>query len=176
MKQALSDWMDSELDEAAVEALLADIETDATLQQTWHDYHLVGDALRQECHAVPDAAFMSRFSARLAQEPPLLAHTPTSNQAPQLARHAANDNQWLSLAVAAAITCVTFTASFAMFRLSDTDGLATARLMSHAHVAATDTPRFVSAPGTRAYLAAHQEYAVPAVQQVAYDISEGMRR
>lgn len=175
MKQALSDWMDSALDDAAVDELLAQIDDDPTLQQAWHDYHLIGDALRQEyTQASDDDVFMARFSARLAQEPPLLA--PALSKAPNATRTAANDNQWLSLAVAAAITCVTFTASFAMFRLSDTDGLAAARLVSHTHMATADNPRIVTASNMRDYLAVHQEYAVPAVQHAAYNLSEGMRR
>ncbi|WP_175104919.1 sigma-E factor negative regulatory protein [Pararobbsia alpina] len=54
-------------------------ELDAQDRATWATYHLVGDVLRSDDlaeHASDDAGFMSRFSARLADEPHLLAPAP----------------------------------------------------------------------------------------------------
>lgn len=54
-------------------------ELDAQDRATWATYHLVGDVLRSDDlaeHATDGAGFMSRFSARLADEPHLLAPAP----------------------------------------------------------------------------------------------------
>jgi sigma-E factor negative regulatory protein RseA len=54
-------------------------ELDAQDRATWSTYHLVGDVLRSDDlaeHASDDAGFLGRFSARLADEPHLLAPAP----------------------------------------------------------------------------------------------------
>ncbi len=54
-------------------------ELDAQDRTTWATYHLVGDVLRSDDlagHAGNEPDFMSRFSARLANEPHLLAPAP----------------------------------------------------------------------------------------------------
>jgi sigma-E factor negative regulatory protein RseA len=54
-------------------------ELDAQDRMTWSTYHLVGDVLRSDDlaeHAGAESGFMARFSARLADEPHLLAPAP----------------------------------------------------------------------------------------------------
>src|ERR1700761_4360356 len=57
-------------------------ELDAQDRATWATYHLVGDVLRSDDlaeHATDGAVSISRFSARLADEPHLLAPAPHAN-------------------------------------------------------------------------------------------------
>ena len=53
---------------------------DADARVTWHAYHLIGDVMRSDdLAATPerDAAFLAELSARLAEEPVLLAPAPS---------------------------------------------------------------------------------------------------
>ncbi|MGP1681759.1 MAG: sigma-E factor negative regulatory protein, partial [Giesbergeria sp.] len=46
MKETLSAWMDSELNEQQASALLPQLKRDEQLRRNWDCYHLIGDALR----------------------------------------------------------------------------------------------------------------------------------
>ena len=56
---------------AETERCLSALKNDASLQQAWSDYHLIGDLMRGVTPAQDD--FMARFSAKLAAEPTVLA-------------------------------------------------------------------------------------------------------
>jgi sigma-E factor negative regulatory protein RseA len=68
---ALSAVLDGERDRAETEAVIAALKHDGALRQTWSEYHLIGDLMRGVAPASED--FMTRFSARLADEPTVLA-------------------------------------------------------------------------------------------------------
>lgn len=69
--QMLSAALDGEATQAETEACMAALKHDASLRQTWSDYHLVGDLMRGVAPLQDD--FMARFSAQLASEPTVLA-------------------------------------------------------------------------------------------------------
>ncbi len=67
----LSAALDGETPEADVEACLTALKHDEGLRRAWSEYHLIGDLMRGTPPARDD--FMARFSARLADEPTVLA-------------------------------------------------------------------------------------------------------
>lgn len=67
----LSAVLDGEAGEAQTDACLEAMKRDEVLRRTWAEYHLVGEMMRGAAPLQED--FMSRFSARLAAEPTVLA-------------------------------------------------------------------------------------------------------
>lgn len=72
MKNELSAFIDGELDPDASARLLQRLRQDDMLRQAWHDYHLIGDALRGHIGPSLDA----RFAQRLEAESTVLAPVP----------------------------------------------------------------------------------------------------
>ncbi|MEW5967095.1 MAG: sigma-E factor negative regulatory protein [Pseudomonadota bacterium] len=70
-QQTLSAALDGEASVAETADCLAALKRDSGLRQAWTDYHLIGDLMRGVAPASDD--FMARFSARLADEPTVLA-------------------------------------------------------------------------------------------------------
>lgn len=70
-QQTLSAMLDNEASAAETAECLATLKRDAHARQIWSEYHLVGDLMRGVAPASSD--FMARFSARLAEEPTVLA-------------------------------------------------------------------------------------------------------
>ena len=62
---------DGEGDKTALNAQSDGLKHDAELRGVWADYQLIGDSLRELPDDAPD--FMAKFSARLADEPTVLA-------------------------------------------------------------------------------------------------------
>ena len=67
----ISALMDGELDEQLAQQQLLRLKQDEHLLGCWHTFHLIGDALRGEGLLSHD--FERRLTARLAQEPTVLA-------------------------------------------------------------------------------------------------------
>lgn len=70
--ERLSELIDGEADAAAVARVCAAWSDDASLRETWHAWHLIGDALRSDdlaSSAMHDAAFLRAVRERLAREP-----------------------------------------------------------------------------------------------------------
>ena len=63
--------LDNEASTDETAECLAALKRDAAARQAWSDYHLIGDLMRGVEPAADD--FMARFSARLADEPTVLA-------------------------------------------------------------------------------------------------------
>ena len=83
-REHISALMDGELDDAKFVAACAAMKDDSACE-CWATYHLIGDALRQECFVQP--GFAQRLSAALAAEPTVLAPT---------ARRVAHDSRSLA--------------------------------------------------------------------------------
>lgn len=67
----LSAALDGETKRAETETCIAAMKQDGALRQNWSEYHLIGDLMRG-ADGIPND-FMARFSARLANEPTVLA-------------------------------------------------------------------------------------------------------
>lgn len=67
----LSALIDGEAEDREIEAAWSALRNQPGMRRDWDDYHLIGDALRGLPPASQD--FMTRFSARLADEPTVLA-------------------------------------------------------------------------------------------------------
>lgn len=76
----LSALMDGELEASALGRACGQWRESPEARAQWHAYHLIGDVLRSEdlsADAAHDAAFLASFRQRLAQEPVVLAPTPS---------------------------------------------------------------------------------------------------
>ncbi|MBP8298631.1 MAG: sigma-E factor negative regulatory protein [Burkholderiales bacterium] len=69
-REQISALMDGELDEARAQSLCAQLKSDESVE-CWAAYHLIGDALRNDCLA--QQGFARRFAERLAAEPTVLS-------------------------------------------------------------------------------------------------------
>ncbi len=79
-KEKISALMDGELVD---KALLKELELDTESQQTWQDYHLIGDVMRHEEPQSPEWDIASRVAAALEDEPTHSTFTaPVENRAP----------------------------------------------------------------------------------------------
>src|SRR5262245_7417414 len=67
----ISALMDGELDAHQSDQQYARLKHDAEARACWKTYHLIGDALRGD--AIISTDFTAKLSARLAQEPTVLA-------------------------------------------------------------------------------------------------------
>lgn len=79
-RQWLSDLADGRLEAHALADACGRWESDVEARRTWHAYQLIGDVLRSDDLARPasgDAAFLQALRQRLADEPVVLAPSPT---------------------------------------------------------------------------------------------------
>ncbi|GAB7128369.1 sigma-E factor negative regulatory protein [Silvimonas sp. JCM 19000] len=150
MKEHLSALIDGELDPSGYDQVLASLNADASLRQQWHDWHMVGDVMQQHPILSPD--FMQKFSARLAEEPIVIA--PQAN--PRKRRFMRRALAPLSAAASVAFLGVV---GWQAFHGAYTNGNVTA-LPQVAAVSASPLKVANAAdsnPQFRAYLAAHRE-------------------
>ena len=71
MKTKISELMDGELGTREAAGPLEALRAEGEARDTWRSYHLIGDAMRDT--RMLSAGFASRVSARLAQEPTVMA-------------------------------------------------------------------------------------------------------
>lgn len=73
LREEISALADGQLSGSAFRHAVESITTGGGAQATWHDYHLIGDILRRGEQAVvgDSQEFLSRFQARMRNEPPL---------------------------------------------------------------------------------------------------------
>jgi sigma-E factor negative regulatory protein RseA len=69
MKEKLSALVDNELDDLDERRVMAALEKDADLRQTWERYHLVRSALHQELDALVPSGMAARVAAQIEREP-----------------------------------------------------------------------------------------------------------
>lgn len=106
--EGLSALADGELDPARCGAILDAWRGDTALRRSWHAYHLIGDVLRSEdlaSSAGRDGRLLAAVRARLANEPVVLAPTPSVVRGASPARAAPSKWLWSS-AIAAGFVLV----------------------------------------------------------------------
>lgn len=84
--ERISALLDGEVESDELSILLGQAEDDDG-RLLWNDYHLIGDALRSDELALPksESDFLARFSARLSDEPHLLAPAALVDHVPRVA-------------------------------------------------------------------------------------------
>ncbi|WP_374356980.1 sigma-E factor negative regulatory protein [Chitinimonas sp.] len=101
MQEKFSAMIDGELDEREFAELMAEFDADDECAEQFGQYQLISDALSGQAMMSDD--FMSRFSARLEQEPVVLA--PHAMRRPRTL-----DRRWVALSMAASVALVSATA------------------------------------------------------------------
>lgn len=145
-KERISEWMDGELDGLQGELLLRRLD-DAETRATWSTWHLIGDTLRGDA----GCEVAARVSARLAEEPTVLAPRPL------IGTQVRN----LGLSIAASVAAVTVVGYMALSTSVDEgryDRLQQAQVMPAAQSPMDD------------YLALHQGEARNVVFEPAYRV------
>lgn len=95
MKQKISELVDGELEDREADAALKALREEGEARVAWRTYHLISDALRDTQLLSP--GFAARVSARIAQEPAVLAPA---------ARLQSSRVRWVGQRVAAGIAAV----------------------------------------------------------------------
>jgi len=73
LRLRISMLMDSDLDGRDNPRLLERLEDDAEMKATWARYHLIGDVMRSARGPLASSDFAAKVSARVAEEPTVLA-------------------------------------------------------------------------------------------------------
>ena len=174
-REQISALMDSELDEPRARALCAQLKSEET-SDCWAAYHLIGDALRNECLA--QRGFAQRFAERLAAEPTVLApgYKLTAEGRGGFGwSQSLRARPWhYGMAAAASIAAVGLVGWFGMQEFNLGPGLrevASARSAGTALATAADTraggqvTRRLQNVGISPYLLVHQEYSPTTAMQ-----------
>lgn len=160
MNERLSALVDGELGQADTGDLLKQLKGGRDLRQSWDTYHLIGDALRGHL----DVGVAGRVSARLADEPTVLAPRPRA-MSTKIAQFS------LSLAASvAAVGLVVWMALPAVVpevpQVASVSGVNHSQAVNAAAPAASlSTPATPVAVGVDGYLLAHQGYSPAGTMQ-----------
>jgi sigma-E factor negative regulatory protein RseA len=154
MKPELSALLDGELESHEARGILASLRDDESLRVAWSDYHLVGDALRDEGALACDVT--ARVMARLQSEPVVLAP-----------RSIAQAGWWRPLMALAASLAGVAVVGWLAFAPQERDALppavvatvASAQPAASAPVMPVNATADSSGSQMQEYLAAHQAYA-----------------
>lgn len=111
VKEEISALMDGEVDPLRMQQLLRELRNDAECCDCWRQYHLIGDALRNNLPPRLKSDFVRNISQAIAQEDLPAAVTPPVNpevrQTPQSKRPAVA-NPWTGFALAASVAAVAY--------------------------------------------------------------------
>ena len=158
MKEKISMLMDGELGKREFGDALAALAQEDEARRAWRTYHLIRDALHGEDVLAADVA--ARISARLAQEPTILA--------PRRAAQIPVRGRWMALSAAASVAAVALVGWLALAPRPVPDAGPVAASMANAPQPAAvpvvqakaEAPARVPLPSaTDDYLLAHQGYS-----------------
>lgn len=144
MNEQISQLMDGELDDAEAQRFFRALQ-DPEAQREWLTYHRIGDILRDTSSV--SEGFMGRFSARLAEEPTVLAPHRLPKRSPRT----------LALSAAASVAAVGLVVWVV---------LQTGAARAPAEMAVAQAPSAEHASDdVNPYLVAHQEYSPSVAMQ-----------
>jgi len=107
MKEQISALMDGELDDAQMQQLIRGLRTDEQSRHCWDQYHLIGDALRNNLPGDLDKDFAARVSQAIAVEN--IPQAPPSQPEPKQASHSHHvAKPWMGFAVAASVAAIAY--------------------------------------------------------------------
>jgi sigma-E factor negative regulatory protein RseA len=147
-RERLSAFMDGELDDAQCEDALRSCRAGDELADDWDVYHCIGDVMRSSDMAAHSGRLAAAVSARLVQEPHLLAPRPAAGRP-------ARQRFRLASAAAAAAAVGAVTLLVLPQWTAQREQVAVAPVAAQAGPVSTPAP----APVSREYLAAHRQYA-----------------
>jgi sigma-E factor negative regulatory protein RseA len=145
MKAKISALMDGELERPETAGALDALGREGEARETWRTYHLIGDAMRDT--RLLSAGFASRVSAKLADEPTVLAPR---------AKPLIEQRRWQVLSAAASVAAVGFV-SMAFF--SQEPGAPQPPVATVAPPEAAATAQVAPPDAASEYLLAHQGYS-----------------
>jgi len=138
MNEQVSQLMDGEADDVEAQRFFGALQ-DPEMQREWHTYHLIGDVLRDTSVVSDD--FMGRFSARLAEEPTVLAPHRLPKSSPRT----------IALSAAASVTAV----GLVVWAVLQTGAVQAPAELSVAQAPSAE----LASADVNPYLLAHQEYS-----------------
>ena len=154
MKDRLSALMDGELDDKSAAEVIQALGKDHEAVRTWRTYQLISDAMRES--RLLSADFSARFSARLAEEPTVLArraHFPARFPGLQT-----DSRKWVALSAAASVAAVALVAWVAFAPQSGPAPAPVAAVQTQ--VQTENKPNLVPLPSAaNDYLLAHQGFS-----------------
>ncbi|MGH8677075.1 MAG: sigma-E factor negative regulatory protein [Burkholderiales bacterium] len=149
--EKLSELMDGELDEHALETELLRLKNDPELREAWDVFHLIGDTLRGQAQL--SARYVERVNSRLAVEPTVLA--PRRRNIGRLFRRAA-------LPIAASACGVAVVAWLALYTSPIVDTTTTMAAQSPPAALQQPAAQLAALPENNTmneYLLAHQQFS-----------------
>ena len=170
-REQISALMDGELDEARAKDLCAQMKA-SEHWQCWSAYHLIGDALRNEC--IAQHGFSERFAERLAAEPTILApgYRAGGNEVARGFRSALSGRRvQYALAATAMVAAVGVVGWFGLQEFTLGPGLnqlassASPRMGSTVAASSVQGSRKAGGLGISPYLLVHQEYSPTTAMQ-----------
>ncbi len=153
MKSKISAMMDGELSHDEIAEPLRSMREDQEALQSWRDYHLIGDALRDTGGLSSD--FSARFAARLEEEPTVFAPASVPRRPLEQRRH------WVALSAAASVAAVSLVGWLA-FAPQQEITLQSGPIAQTATAVVSPAAEFQNVPlpsETNDYLLAHQNYS-----------------
>ena len=104
MSEQISALMDDEIAVENAEHLIASMHTSKQASQTWHHYHLIGDAMRGD--VVLGASFKQKLMERIEQEPTVLAPSASKMAGHRKTTEVLKDKLPVSWSIAASVAAV----------------------------------------------------------------------
>lgn len=147
MKTRISALMDGELDRREAGGTLDALGPEGEVRDTWRTYHLISDSMRDT--QLLSGGFAARVSARLAQEPTVLAPR---------ARPVFEQRRWQALSVAASLAAVAFV-SISYFQQERSDAVPPVAQVTPQAAQQVDTAQVAPPDAANDYLLAHQGYS-----------------
>jgi sigma-E factor negative regulatory protein RseA len=145
MKSKISALMDSELEGPEAQGALEALRNEGEARETWRSYHLIGDSMRDS--RLLSAGFAARVSAKLAEEPTVLAPR---------ARRILEQRRWQVLSAAASIAAVGFVSMAFISQEPVTPG---PQLATSAAAPQAESVQVAPPDTANDYLLAHQVYS-----------------